>query len=355
MLNQSQINYLRNLPKLRSLNFVPDPLTVTYYLTSKCNLNCVYCEDFGARRNANASHAETETARHVLKLIRGVVDRLTLTGGEPLLHPQVLDIVKYAKETLQFDQVTMLTNGALLREHEDVLPYLDHIVISLDDIDPEFWVHIIDAPLSVATAIRENIEWLAARQKHFGLTLTLNTVITPQTISRIETLFDFVDQHNLSISFSPQAIKNWPAYDLLVSPEYHALLKRLKKRKQEGTDIVGSHAYLQTLMDFNPYQCYPTLAPRVESNGDLIYPCKPIKDENNMQGGVVNLMDFEHWQDAISTLVESYGPPPRACTSCFQQCYAESSLMQARPLTMLSEYLISPIARKIPLTSFTPG
>ena len=48
---RSAVNYLWNYPQLRQSGFVPRTLTVTYYVTERCNLNCVYCEDFGAKRN----------------------------------------------------------------------------------------------------------------------------------------------------------------------------------------------------------------------------------------------------------------------------------------------------------------
>ena len=352
---RSAVNYLWNYPQLRQSGFVPRPLTVTYYVTERCNLNCVYCEDFGAKRNPGARHAELQVARRVLGVIRSVTDQITLTGGEPILHPDIQTIVEFAAQSAKFKSITLLTNGSLLRQHEPLLPYLDHVMISLDDVNPASWQHMIDAPLQVAETILENIIWLAARQQQFGLTLTCNVVITPQSIQRIPDLLDFITIHDLSVSFSPQAVHNWPAYDLLVSEAYVDLLHQIKQRKHQGLKIVGSMAYLQHLIDFTPYQCFPTLAPRVYPNGDLLYPCKPLKDENNFQGGVTNLLEHESWDAAIKTLFTECGEPPRACTSCYQQCYAESSLMQAKPIQYLIEKIRYSTSRKIPLTGYTPG
>ena len=217
-------------------------------------------------------------------VIRSVTDQITLTGGEPLLHPDIQTIVEFAAQSAKFKSITLLTNGSLLRQHEPLLPCLDDLMISLDDVNPASWQHMIDAPLQVAETILENIIWLAARQQQFGLTLTCNVVITPQSIQRIPDLLDFITIHDLSVSFSPQAVHNWPAYDLLVSEAYVDLLHQIKQRKHQGLKIVGSMAYLQHLIDFTPYQCFPTLAPHVASpNGDLLYPCKPLKDENNFR------------------------------------------------------------------------
>jgi len=49
----------------------------------------------------------------------------------------------------------------------------------------------------------------------------------------------------------------------------------------------------------------------------------------------------QNWAEAWKLVHEIYGQPPRTCHSCFQQCYAEPSLMQAKPLTWLLESLRS--------------
>ena len=58
------------------------------------------------------------------------------------------------------------------------------------------------------------------------------------------------------------------------------------------------------------------------------------------QGGrAVNLLSVETWEDAWKIAKAKYGEAPTSCVSCFQQCYAEPSLMQARPLEYLAERL----------------
>jgi len=91
-------------------------------------------------------------------------------------------------------------------------------------------------------------------------------------------------------------------------------------------------------------------------NGELIYPCRPIeKDENSRGGGPCNLLQVESWQVALQLAAHEYGPPPRICSSCFQQCFAEPSLMQARPLALLGEWLRYPATRRAELVSYAPG
>jgi hypothetical protein len=186
--------------------------------------------------------------------------------------------------------------------------------------------------------------------------MMVNCVVTPGTLAEAGGVLDFCLQHDILVSFSPQAVNNWPHYDLLVSDEYKAFLARLIDLKQSGAPVLGSMAYLRTLLDFRPYSCYPTLVPRVASNGDLLYPCRPIEREGTRLGGrPCNLLEVADWDEAIQIANQEYGPPPRVCTSCFQQCYAEASLMQEAPLGYLVELIRYPTSRKAGLITYAPG
>ncbi|MFQ5616324.1 MAG: radical SAM protein, partial [Anaerolineales bacterium] len=333
MIRTKKWQYCRNLLRLLSGDRLLHPLAVTCYVTTRCNLNCVYCEDFGARRNSQAEASlSLENACRVLRVIRSGTDSLILTGGEPLLYPEIDALVNHARQGLGFRQITLLTNGYLLPQHEALLPALDRLVVSLDAADPGLWHSLINMPLSYAQAILDNVRAYARRQREFGYQMVVNCVLTPKTLPGVEGLLDFCATHDLLVSFSPQAIGNWPNYDLLVSDKYKAILTRLITRKRQGAPILGSMIYLRTLLDFRPYSCYPLLVPRVMPNGDLVYPCRPIEKENGSHGGrPCNLLAVESWAQALEIAVGEYDPPPRVCTSCFQQCFAEPSLMQAHP------------------------
>jgi len=333
------MNYLRNLARLALGQRLLDPLVAIYYVTTHCNLHCAYCEDFGAHRNAeNEPPAPLEDAKRILCVIRSGVDSLWLTGGEPLLAPHLPDLLDYAKRDLRFRQISLITNGMLLPSRQDILPHLDRLVISLDSLDPSAW-GALNMPASYAESILGIVRETARLQKVHNFQLVLNAVITPESLeSGCDTLVDFCRQHQIYISFSPQSINNWPRYELSTSPDYRAFLEKLTLLKKGGAPILGSYDYLEILRSDRPYDCYPSLAPRIMPNGDLAYPCRPIEKAGGEHGGrPVNLLHVPDWQAAIKIAREAYGDPPTMCVSCFQQCYAEPSLMQSRPLSYLRE------------------
>ena len=347
----------RNLLKLAHNDRHLHPRVAVYHVTAQCNLNCAYCEDFGARRNAgNPRPLPFEKAQQILRVIRSGIDNLMLTGGEPFTHPEIDRLALYAKQELKFRELTMISNGFILPEHEAALAMLDRLIISLDCLDPQQWSQTIGASPATAQTILANIRHYAQLQARFGYRMIINAVLTPETLPGAEDLLGFCIENKLLVSFSPQAVNNWPRYELTVSASYRAFIEKLIRLKQTGAPILGSDAYLQTLLAFQPYDCYPTLAPRIYPNGDLSYPCRPLEKAENGQGGrAVNLLNVQNWQEAWQAARQAYGQPPRTCHSCFQQCYAEPSLMQARPLALIHEWLSHPSSRSANLTTYSPG
>ena len=233
---------------------------------------------------------------------------------------------------------------------------MDRLIISLDSTDPQAWSQTIGVPPASAEAILTNVRHYAALQSHLGYRMIVNAVITPETLPGMEALLHFAIANHILISFSPQAYNNWPRYELMVSPVYRTFIEKLIKLKRSGAPVFCSDVYLRTLLDVTPYDCYPTLAPRILPNGDLTYPCRPFEKADNGQGGrPVNLLEVQTWAGAWAMAFLAYGQPPRTCHSCFQQCYVEPSLMQARPLAWSWEMLRYSTSRRGNLATYAPG
>ena len=345
------LTYARNFLALKLGQRTLDPRLAIYYITEQCNLNCSYCEDFGARRNHEFTNPSFDNAKKILNIIRDGVPNLWITGGEPLLSPHIKDLLTYARQDLKFKSLSMISNGTLLSKHLDLLPLLDRLIISLDAVQPTA-LDAVSVPTSQSERLLETIRIVATRQKADKFKLILNAVITPETLPYMESLIEFCTEHEILLSFSPQAVNNWTRYELLISPEYKAFAERLLTLKKQGAPILGSTTYLKMLFEQTPYICYPTIIPRIKPDGWLIYPCLPMEKEGGEVGGrPINLLDVTSWQEAWDAAIARYGEAPSSCTSCFQQCYAEPSLIQAHPL----EWVVESIRNGVDLGTYAPG
>jgi len=348
-------NYLHNLLHLLTGSRWLRPLAVSYCVTPACNLHCAYCEDFAQAQEPLPPPLPLDEARHVLRTIRTGTDRLTLTGGEPLLYPDIVLLTQYARQELGF-RLTLQTNGALLPDFEPALFSLERLVVSLDSTDPAVLGLLTGVPPATVAAILSNVRTYARRQGEFGYRMIVNAVLTPESLSGIEALVDFCAENDLLLSLSPQSFNNWPRYELLVADAYQEQLDRLLARKRRGAPLLVSAAYLRTLATLAPFSCYPLLVPRILPNGDLLYPCRPIEKSGTAQGGrPANLLDVSSWAEALTLAWAEYGPPPRVCNSCYQQCYIEPSWMQSHPWTLLWELLRHTASRRGGLATYAPG
>ncbi len=105
------------------------PIFVSFELTKHCNYSCLYCEAIDNTTNlAPLTLIQIEQILSTLK--SNGAHFLHLTGGEPLLHPDIKEVILHAK-SLGYS-ISLNTNGALLERLVSVAPYLDNVIISLD-------------------------------------------------------------------------------------------------------------------------------------------------------------------------------------------------------------------------------
>ena len=108
-------------------------------VTDRCNLRCVYCmpeEGVGS-----ISHEEIlrfgEIERVCQILAENGIQKIKLTGGEPLVRRRLPELAAALKRIPGIKSLTITTNGVLLEEMYDALADagVDSVTISLDTLD----------------------------------------------------------------------------------------------------------------------------------------------------------------------------------------------------------------------------
>src|SRR5262245_64502991 len=85
------------------------PLQCSLYVTDRCNLDCAYCTEYD---NSRAHPSISDLKKWVRKIRELGTMRIALVGGEPLTHPNIVELVRYCSE-LGF-ATSLTTNGFLL-------------------------------------------------------------------------------------------------------------------------------------------------------------------------------------------------------------------------------------------------
>lgn len=101
----------------------------------RCNLACEYCNEFDKTSNPVSLETMLQRVHHLADLGTTII---TISGGEPLLHPQLDDIIRNIRKRGMI--AGMITNGYLLTaERIERLNRagLDHLQISIDNVNPD--------------------------------------------------------------------------------------------------------------------------------------------------------------------------------------------------------------------------
>ncbi|HEY3928322.1 MAG TPA: GTP 3',8-cyclase MoaA [Candidatus Koribacter sp.] len=120
-------------------------------ITDRCNYRCVYCRS----GNNGPSFAEL-TLNDYLRLVRVFVSlgitKVRLTGGEPLLRRDLLDLIRELRKLRTIDEepldIAITTNGHLLADMAQPLKDagLNRITVSMDAVDPALFARITRVP-----------------------------------------------------------------------------------------------------------------------------------------------------------------------------------------------------------------
>ena len=108
-------------------------------LTDKCNLRCVYCmpEDKVYENNLINDTLSFNDYKFIINGLSQVgIKKIKFTGGEPLLYPHLIELIKYAHYECNIDEMSITTNGIGLNEiaYELKRSGLKSVNISLDSL-----------------------------------------------------------------------------------------------------------------------------------------------------------------------------------------------------------------------------
>ena len=130
-------------------------------VTDRCNFRCAYCmpRDVFDRDHVFLPRDEILTFEEIERLV-GIfaglgVEKIRLTGGEPLLRHDVADLVRRISATDGIRDIAMTTNGSTLARHAEALAAagLGRITVSLDAVDDARFRHAADVDFPVARVL----------------------------------------------------------------------------------------------------------------------------------------------------------------------------------------------------------
>ncbi len=217
------------------------PILVQLVVIRRCNLSCGYCNEFDEESPPVPTDVLVQRIDKIREL--GALS-LELTGGEPMLHPDIEKLVAHART--RFRRVMMITNAFLLTEDRVRAlndAGLTHLQVSVDGVEPN------DVTVKVLKPLRTKLEMLA-RVARFKV--TLSGVIGSSNSAEALTVVDFAKSHG----FIPRVLLiHGHDGQLKLSAEERALYRRVNERI--GKRFNEARDYRTRLMDEGraPFKC----------------------------------------------------------------------------------------------------
>jgi MoaA/NifB/PqqE/SkfB family radical SAM enzyme len=164
------------------------------YVTFDCNLSCDYCVSVSDPPVRRPSLTEREFRSLVDDAVRSRFRQLAVSGGEPLLHPDILPMLEYS--TLRMRTV-VLTNATLLATPRlSGLRRLNRrnltVQVSLDSADPK--LHNSHRGRGCWERAVEGIKLLQELQ----FDITVRSTVTSQSEAEVEELYCFLEGMGIS-------------------------------------------------------------------------------------------------------------------------------------------------------------
>ena len=169
-------------------------------LTDRCNLRCIYC--MPEEGICQIPREEILGQDEIIKICRLAgelgISRIKLTGGEPLVRKICVPLVRELKALPGIQQVTLTTNGILLKEQLPGLMEagLDALNISLDTLEAENFRRI-----TRRDELDRTLEGLEAALSYPSLKVKINCVPTFQTDQELLQVAALARENPLHVRF----------------------------------------------------------------------------------------------------------------------------------------------------------
>lgn len=304
----------------------PELSLLFFELTNGCNLSCKHC---GSRCSADKKdYIDTGIVKKVIDSVSDKYDpkriMIAVTGGEPLLHPDCTEIVKYAHD--RGFPVGMTSNGILI-DHDKAGDLkeagLDTISISLDGIGADH-----DNLRMSKGAFEGTVRGINAL-KDVDIEPQITTVVHKKNIDKLDEIYEFVVKNDIYSWRITNVEPVGRASDYREMLLDHDEMKRLfeyirNKRFDSGRDIEVTYGcahfvtyeYERMIRNFY-FQCTAgTETASVMANGD-IGACLDIERRSELIQGNVYTDDFTYiWENRFEVFRRNRAELSSRCKKC---------------------------------------
>jgi len=326
---------VKSLESLRNTT-VPRPHFMILNVTERCNSRCAYCWIW--RFGDKAAQVSATAYERLLKEAKALgAWQVVLSGGEPLLRPDLEQIVNTA--ATQGFLVVVVTNGLNLTEQR-VERLIDAgagvITLSLDTLETTTYEQLRGVPIAQALRALHVLEHLVAKNT---VEATISCVLSALNYCQIQEVVARATDHGMSVQVQACHTYGLPALNHLgATPEIIEDLRdsvqALIEMKRAGYRISSSAEYLEYIPTYlltrsipPGYRCnYGDVAITVDHQLDLL-PCWFLPPIGNLRQASLESLWFSK---AFTILREAM--KRGECPGCWLICSADWEISCPGPI-----------------------
>ncbi len=248
-----EANRLRKVPLIESLRIIgrgslnwlaERPIVVSFEVTDACTCDCKHC-DHGGPRDESRNLKPAEYRRYMEALRPCVVQ---VSGGEPLLREDVVEIVRNIKRGSKLPYTILVSNWSLMTPEKYLAlgeAGIDQFSVSLDFPDQRH------DDFRSYPGLYRHLEDLVPRLAKLGHDdIVLNSCITSENVGEISAIADKARQWGVNLCYSAYSARRTGCRDyFLNTPEQlaqlNAHLDRVEARRDETNWIVNAPTTLE--------------------------------------------------------------------------------------------------------------
>ena len=291
--------WMYRLGLLRPFSFVE------WLVTYQCNFSCPYCEASAGKAAPNELNTEEGKAL-IDELCKTGVERLLLSGGEPLMRPDVIELMRYA--TQKKLSLGLVTNGYFV---EKLWPQLKNFSYFL------YFTSIDGMPayhdkLRAAGSFESAMKGLELFKTLKVPTRMVNTVVHPKNLDQLEGLLGLLKKSGANVWHLTPAVAVGRAAQDKGFTLNGAELKRLvefitKNRKVMRIGLGEARAYLACFSENpldKPFFCGAGLTRcNIMPDGEVL-PCQQVYDNAFSEGNVRTTPFSKIWKKGFKKIRE---------------------------------------------------
>lgn len=257
-------------------------------LTQKCNYKCTFCHGEGMQ-NIQQDKMNAQDYAFLFKVGKEYfgMDTTTLSGGEPLFRRDSIDIAKALYN--EGADITVTTNGLLLKKRPEIGKYAQRINVSLHTLDEMTYGNIVQVQ-NTMDLVKSGM--LGIRDAYPDSEIRLNAALVEGTNTDERQIIEYADYaRDLGASIKylelyPKECDNYfpleNAIDILERNGFERSGSATRKKNfvKNGVEIGLSRIFCSSAMDYeNPAEyCYQNNDMFVNPEGTM-KPCRSIPTE----------------------------------------------------------------------------